>query len=140
MTTVRRMSQAPHDTVENASNRLTSGEASSKSRLGRTPAQKSAAKKIPTNTSALPRSGCREIRPAGTATITPAGISSLNDSGTARRAARWRASIRTVASFATSAGWPILTPPSASHDFDPAAVPAPVPITSVSTKSTTATP
>src|SRR5882762_8139202 len=60
--------------------------------------------------------------------------------GGSRRVASQRASIRITASFASSAGWPNRCPPIAIHDLLPAAVPAPVPINSVSTSRNRAIP
>ena len=72
--------------------------------------------------------------------MSPGMIRSRSVAGGSRMAARWRDSIKITASFASSAGWPKRWPPIASHDLLPAAVPAPVPMKSVSTRRKSAIP
>src|SRR5439155_22566075 len=81
------------------------------------------------------RSGCSSTSANGTPTIRPGGSTSRSVTGASRRAASRRASIRMTASLASSAGWPTRRPPIASQDLEPAAVPAPVPTTRVTSSS-----
>ncbi len=53
---------------------------------------------------ALPKSGCSATSKNGTLTMTRDGTISTSVAGASRFPARWRASIRMVASFAASTG------------------------------------
>ena len=104
------------------------------------PAQYSIANRIAMNTMALPRSGCLATSNVGTPAMRQGGKSSRSVAGASRRSASQRASMSTTASLASSAGWPRRTPPIAIHDRSLAAVPAPVPVASVSRRTTTLMP
>ncbi len=117
------------------SNRLTTGVASMKSIRGRTPDQNSMAKKTPTNTRALPRSGCFSTSRQGTPTISTGPMRSRSERGGSFRLDRNRASISTVATLANSDGCPIWCPPTESQLWLPTAVPTPVPTASTTTSS-----
>src|SRR5207247_4536702 len=132
-----RMIQAPHAAVEKASTRPIAGEPRSSSSDGFVPAQYSMAKRMAMNTMALPRSGCSTTRATGTPTITHGYTRSRSVVGGSRRSASQRASIRMTASLASSAGCPRRTPAIVIQDFSPAAVPAPVPVASVNTRTRT---
>src|SRR5256712_1955064 len=108
------------------------GEAASTNRDGFVPAQNSMKNRIAMNTMALPKSGCLSTSRQGKAAIRPGIIRSRSVAGASRSVASQRASIRIVASFASSAGCPKRCPPIAIHDLLLAAVPAPVPMKSVS--------
>ena len=99
--------QTPQVQSLNASSRLSPGDASRNRSLGRTPAQNSMAKAIPTKTMALPRSGCLRTRRNGTPTISPGTSRSRSERGGSRRPERYRASMSTVATLASSDGCPI---------------------------------
>ena len=86
--TVRTTIHAPHETVENASSRLISGEARSSSSLALTPTQNRPANRIPRNTIALPRSGWMPTSTKGMPTRMSGGISSTRLCGGSRRAPR----------------------------------------------------
>ena len=75
------MIQALQASVLNARSRLIPGVAIRNSIRGRTPDQNSMAKKIPTNTRALPRSGCLSTMRNGTPTISAGPIRSLRERG-----------------------------------------------------------
>src|SRR5712671_2192685 len=108
------------------------GDAASTSSDGFVPAQNSMRKRIATKTMALPRSGCLSTSKQGKPAMIPGMIRSRSVAGGSRSVASQRASIRMVASLASSAGCPNRCPAIAIHDLLPAAVPAPVPMTSVS--------
>ncbi len=129
--------QAPQRLVLNASTRLTTGLAMSTNSSHRTPAQNSMAKKMPTNTIAVPRSGCSMMSSHGTATTSAGFHSSISDRGASRLAASTLASIITTAILASSEGCPSRTPPRASQLLELAAVPAPLPTNSSSTSTAT---
>ncbi len=134
-TAMRMRNHAPQSPVLNASRSEIAGDAASSNRRAETPAQKSMAKKIPTKTIPVPRSGCAMTRSHGTSTTSPGSQSSTSDRGGSRRAARTRASIRTTATFASSAGCPSRTPPIVSHPFMLDAVPPPLPKSSVTSSN-----
>ena len=69
-----------------------------------TPAQNSIAKKIPTNTMPVPRSGCSMMSTNGTPTMSAGFHSSIIARGASRRPASTLASISTTVSFASSDG------------------------------------
>src|SRR5438309_512701 len=134
-----RRNHAPHAAVENARINPTAGEASSSRSAGRVPTQYSIANRMATNTIALPRSCWAQTRRKGTRTMTPGVTSSRMVAGGERRSAAQRATTHPPASLASSAGWNRNGPPRTIHDFVPAAVPAPVPITSVRSSRNSAT-
>ena len=117
--------QAPQAQLLNASSRLSPGDAIRNSSRGRTPAQNSMAKAMPMNTMALPRSGCLSTSRNGTPTIRPGTSRSRSERGGSFRLDRYRASISTVATLASSDGWPIWCPPIESQLWLLCAVPAP---------------
>src|SRR5216117_3071444 len=126
--------------VEKASTSPITGEEASSNSEGFVPAQNSMKNKIATKTMALSRSGCFRTSRQGSPAMSAGTIKLRSVPGGSRIAARWRASIRIAASFASSAGWPKRWPPIASQDLLPAAVPAPLPINSVSTSRNSAMP
>ena len=134
------MIHAPQATVEKASMSPIAGEPRRSSRDGFVPAQYSIVNRIVMKTMALPRSGCLATRNVGRPAMTQGGRRSRSVAGGSRRPASQLASIRMTASFASSAGWPRRTPPTAIQDRSLAAVPAPVPATRVSSRMNTATP
>ncbi len=71
--------------------------------------------------------------------MTQGGMRSRSVAGGSRKPASQRDSIKITASLASSAGCPRRRPPTAIHDFVPAAVPAPVPNSSVRARKKTAT-
>ena len=99
------------------------------------PAQKSMANRIPTKAMAVPRSGCSITSPSGAATTMPGPSRSCRFCGPSSRLASSRASARMVAILAISEGWKRMGPMAIQLSM-PAAVPAPVPTTSVAASST----
>ena len=96
-----------------------------------TPDQYSIAKKIPMNTMPVPRSGCSMMISHGMPTTSAGFHRSSSDRALSLLPARTFASIRTTVTFAISEGWPMRWLPMASQLLVLAAVPAPLPITSV---------
>jgi hypothetical protein len=73
--------QAPQVQSENASSRLSTGDARRNRSRGRTPAQNSIANRMPTKTMALPRSGCLSTSRNGTPTMSPGPSRSARERG-----------------------------------------------------------
>ena len=122
--------QAPQVQSLNASSRLMTGEASRNSSRGRTPAQNSIAKRMPMKTMALPRSGCLSTSRNGNPDDQAGHDQVAQRPRRLLRLDRYRASMSTVATLASSDGWPIWWPPIESQLWLLSAVPAPVPTSS----------
>src|ERR1700730_4202051 len=122
---------APHNRVLKLSTRLTTGLARSTSNGHGVPAQNSMTKQIPMNTIPLPSSGCSMITSHGMPTVRIGFQRSTRELGDSERDASTLASISTTVSFISSDGCPSLCPPMAIQLLVPAAVPPPLPITSV---------
>src|SRR5688572_24697091 len=112
------------------------GLATSTSRATGVPAQKSIANRIPTNAMAVPTSGCNTTRKSGRATSADGASRSRSVDSLESRWESSLATARTVAILAISAGWKLMKPRSIQL-LTPAAVPEPVPITSVIARSST---
>ena len=124
---MRSRNQTPHSVVFTARTRLTAGLAASTSTCHVAPLQNSMAKKIPMNTNPVPRSGCAMISSHGMRATKAGFHKSTSDFGEACRAENTLASMRTTAIFASSEGWPSLTPPTASQLCVAVPVLAPLP-------------
>ena len=101
------------------------GEASRKRSEGAIPAQKSITKRMPAKTIALPRSGCLSTSRAGRRAMPMGGKSPRSVVGGSRRAESQRASIKIVASLASSTGCPTRLPAMVSQLLVAAPVPSP---------------